>query len=307
MGQYLTRLFFSFLIGIVFAISLAFILIRFLPGGPLDSETHMPLEVKESLASYYHLNLPLHEQYFIYLKNILSFNFGESIYFQGQSVLRVIGDYYNPTLQLAFYAGVFYIISGILLGTVSSLFYQKTLDHLIVGGVNLCLALPSLFWGPLLIYIFSLKLGVLPAALLNSSVHFILPVLVLSLKPMAALTLLCRSKMLSVLKENFIKTAYAKGLSRSAVFFKHALKNSSSFILSVLSPQLALLFSGAMVVEALFSISGLGQLFVLAVNERDYPLILGMTLLSTFIIMLFNFLTRFLSACIDPRLAEVNE
>lgn len=302
MGRFIVKLFLTFITNFFLVILFTFFLIRVLPGNPIDGELPLKPEVQSKMIEYYKLNESLIYQLVYYIRDILNFNLGSSIYFQGQSVYDLLYNYGKATFILSFIASIVFILIGFFLGTISAMKYESKVDRSILFFSNLFLSLPSLLWGPLLIYFFSIKMNLLPPALLDGPSYYILPIATLSLKPASTLILVLRSKLLEIKKENYIITAKAKGLSTIKVYFIHAIKNSIPFVLSFLSLQLVSLFSGSLVVESLFSISGLGKLFVLSVNERDYPLIMGMIILVTFIILLFDYVSKVLSLYVDPRL-----
>ncbi len=288
----------------LFFISAAnFFLMKLIPGGPFDTDKKVPPEVLRALEAKFRLDLPWWDQYFEYMKGILfHWDWGPSLKFLGQKVSEIIMDGLPVSIELGCYALGVALVLGIISGTLAAAYRGTWIDRVSMGVAVLGISLPSFLVGALAIVFFAQKLGILPAAMWDSPAHKVLPTLVLGIRPAALIARLTRSSVLETLQMDFIRTARAKGLSRTKVLFVHALRNSLLPVLSLLGPLAATVLTGSFVIEYMFSVPGLATHFIQAVNNRDYPLLMGATLLYAAMLVFLNFCTEALSVSVDPRL-----
>jgi peptide/nickel transport system permease protein len=268
------------------------------------------------MREQYGLNDPLIVQYFKWLGNILQGDFGRS-FSRHQPVFDVILEAVPITISLALIGITMEFIFGILLGVISAVKQGTKLDRTLTVSALFIYSMPEFWLSLMLIIIFSLKLGWFPASNLNSIGadsfgtvefildrlhHLVLPIFVLSLGGTAGLARYVRGQMLEVIRQDYIRTARAKGLSEKIVIFKHALRNALLPVVTILGGSLPALFSGALFIEVIFAIPGMGRIAVEAVFARDYPLIIANTFISGTLIVLGNLLADVLYAVVDPRI-----
>jgi oligopeptide transport system permease protein len=294
---------FSALVTLMAVSLLTFGLMKLVPGGPFDGDKALPPEVLAALNAKFRLNLPWFEQYFLYVRDILvSFDFGPSIKYIGRSVTDIIRDSLPVSLELGLYALILAVSLGILLGVLAAAYRGTWLDlgsmFVAISGVSL----PSFLVGALAILLFAQHLQWLPAALWDGPEHRVLPTLVLGLRPAAIIARLTRSAVLEVLYMDYVRTARAKGLSPQRVLFVHVLRNALVPVLTVLGPMTATILTGSFVIEYVFSVPGLASHFIQAVSNRDYPLVMGVTLLYACFLVTTNLLVDFVYGLVDPRM-----
>ena len=302
LSQYLLQRVLGAFASLFFVATLTFVLLRILPGGPFDTEKALPPEVKANIEAKYQLNAPLYEQYGSYILNLFKGNLGESYKYLGRSVTDIIIESFPVSFQLGMYALVISFLIGIPMGVVSAARHNQSMDRwamfLAVSGVSL----PSFLVAPILIYIFSFYFKLLPPAFWNGPEYYILPSFVLGVRPAAVIARLTRSSVLEVIRSDYIRTAKAKGLSAMVVLYKHVLKNSLIPVLTFSGPLLAGILSGSFIIELIFSVPGMGKHLIQSVSNRDYPLILGMTLIFSFMLILSNLIVDLLYSYFDPRI-----
>lgn len=284
--------------------TVTFIIMHIVPGGPFDAEKQLPPEIKANIEEKYHLDKPLHTQYLLYMGGLLRGDLGPSYKYLGRSVNDVIYDTFPVSIKL----GVIAFILALLIGTGSGILSAsakeraKWIDRasmlMAIGGVSI----PHFVLAALLILILSQTFHVFPPALWEGWEYTILPAVSLSAAPAAYMARLMRSTLLDVLKEDYIRTGYAKGLPVGAILFKHALKNAVTPIITFSGPLFAALITGSFIIEYIFSIPGMGKYFVTAVINRDYPLIMGVTLVYAVLIVLANLAVDLLYFFVDPRI-----
>lgn len=283
--------------------TITFIIMHVVPGGPFDTEKQLPPEIKANIEEKYHLDKPFHEQYFLYLGSLIKGDMGPSYKYTGRSVNDVIKDTFPVSIELGLIAFVVAIITGTGTGILSAAAHNrvKWLDRasmlMAVGGVSI----PHFVLAALLILILSQSLHIFPPALWEGWDYSILPAVSLAAAPAAYIARLMRSSFLDVLKQDYIRTCYAKGLPARTIYLKHALKNAVSPLITLSGPLLAALITGSFIIEYIFSIPGMGKYFVTAVINRDYPLIMGVTLIYAVLIVLANISVDLLYSMIDPR------
>jgi oligopeptide transport system permease protein len=290
------------LITLLVLVTATFWLLHVLPGGPFDTDTALAPEVKAKLEQRYHLDQPILKQYLIYMKSLGSGDFGSSLTYIDENVSDIIAGTLPVTIKLGFFALIFSYAAGIAGGLLAARFHRRWLENAImffaVGGVSM----PSFLLAPLLILVFSFWLDWFPPALWEGPQYYILPVLTLSFRHAAMIARMVRASALDVIQSDFVRTAEAKGLPQWKVLWKHVLKNSLIPLLGISGTIVASILSGSFIVEVLFAIPGLGRHLVESVFNRDYPLILSLTLLYGVILCLTTLVLDLLSMAVDPRM-----
>ncbi|HCX78798.1 MAG TPA: peptide ABC transporter permease [Firmicutes bacterium] len=309
MLEFLVRRLLSAILAIWVVITVTFFVMHAIPGGPFQKDKVLLPAIKENIEKRYKLNDPLLVQYKDYLGNLLKGDLGPSFKYRGQTVNGIIAARFPVSLQLGLVAFAIAITLGISAGILAALNQGRLLDYLTMSFSTLGVSIPSFILGTLLMLILSYRLGWLPAATWGTPLHIIMPAISLAALPTAYIARLTRSSMLDVLNQDYMKTAKAKGLPRRRVVWIHAIKNAIIPVLTYSGPLLAGIITGTFVVENIFAVPGLGKHFVTSIYNRDYTVILGMTVFySTFLIGL-NMLVDIAYSLFDPRikLAERKE
>ena len=283
-------------------ITVTFFVMHAVPGGPFVGEKATTPAVQAAMEAKYGLDKPLLEQYGTYLKDIVTkFDFGPSLKQRGRMVIDIIFDGMKTSLKLGLIAAGVAALIGIVLGAIAALRRNKIIDRVIMVITTAFVSMPSFIIGSLLLLAFSLSLHWFPA---NGAAKggLVLPIVTLALYPMAYITRLTRSSMLDVLGQDYIRTARAKGVSGPKVIFGHALKNSLIPVLTYFGPMLAYIVTGSLVVEQIFAVPGIGRAFVSSITNRDYPMIMGTTIILAALIVIMNLVTDILYKVVDPRI-----
>ena len=283
-------------------ITVTFFVMHAVPGGPFVGEKAISPAAQAALEAKYGLDKPLMQQYFTYLKDVVTkFDFGPSLKQRGRNVIDIIADGMKTSVKLGVIAACLAAVIGIPLGAVAALNRNKLIDKFIMVVTTAFVSMPSFIMGSLLLVIFAIKLQVLPA---NGSTTqgLILPIITLSLYPMAYITRLTRSSMLDVLGQDYIRTARAKGVSKRNIIFGHALKNSLIPVITYFGPMLAYIVTGSLVVEQIFAVPGIGRAFVSSITNRDYPMVMGTTIVLAVLIVVMNLVSDILYTIVDPRI-----
>ena len=301
MGYIIKRIFNAFIV-LWIVITITFFLMHAIPGGPFTAEKSLPPYVLHSIEERYKLNDPLYKQYGDYLCNLVQGDLGPSFKYPGRSVNDIIKDGFPVSFKLGIEAILIAIIIGIPAGILAGVKKDKWQDRAVNFFTTLGVAVPSFVVAALLIYVLSTKLHLLPAAMWNGWRYEIMPALALSGMPMSFIARLTRSSMLDILSQDYIKTARAKGLSWSKVLIKHALPNSLIPVVTYLGPMTASILTGSFVIETIFAIPGLGQYFVTSIYNRDYTVILGVTIFYSVIVIVLNMVVDLLYPLLDPRI-----
>jgi len=281
-----------------------FFLAHAVPGGPFEKDRRMPEEVKKRLEAYYGLDQPLPTQLVTYVGNLCKGDLGPSLKYPGWSVNAVIGSRIPVSVQLGLAALLIAILIGIPVGVLAASRPNTWLDRVPMGFTLLGICVPSFVLGPLFALVFALGLGWFPPCGWGSPIHFILPALTLGLVTAAPLARLTRGKVIEAGNQDYVRTARAKGLPERRVWFVHALRNGILPVVTYLGPAAAGLVSGSFVVESLFDVPGLGRLFVSAIINRDFTLILGTTLVYAVALLVLNLVADLAKAALDPRVAR---
>ncbi|ABB15904.1 ABC transporter permease [Carboxydothermus hydrogenoformans] len=293
---------FSGIIAVWLIATITFFLMHSIPGGPFTDAKKLPPEVEKNLMAKYHLDQPLLKQYEYYMLNLLKGDLGVSIKYEGRTVNEIIKDGFPVSASLGFIALLIAVTFGVLLGIISALKKNSILDYISVIIATIGFSVPSFILATLLMYIFALKLNLLPAALWETPANAILPSISLAFLPMAFITRMVRANLLEELEKDYIKTARAKGLSEKTVIFKHALKNAILPVVTYLGPMAAGIFTGSFVIEKIFVIPGLGRDFVTSITNRDYTVIMGLTIFYSVLLIFMNLLVDISYGFIDPRI-----
>ena len=282
--------------------SITFLLLRLLPGGPFDQEKALAPEIKANIEAKYHLDKPLYWQYTHYMKGLLRGYLGESYKYTDRNISDILKDSLPISIQLGVYALILAFLIGVPIGVFSAQ-RQNTLSDrtamiLSISGVSL----PSFVIAPLFILFFSFYLGWLEPALWEGTLFYILPAVVLGLRPASVIARLTRSSVLDAASADYVRTGRAKGLDETTLFYKHILKNAFLPVLTFSAPLTAGILTGSFIIEKIFAIPGLGQHFINSVTNRDYPLILGALLVYSFLLILSNLIVDLLYTYFDPRI-----
>jgi ABC-type dipeptide/oligopeptide/nickel transport system permease component len=290
-------------IPVLLVISLiTFSLGHIIPGGPFDREKKLPKEIIANLEAYYGLDDPLWKQYTDYLWNALHGDLGPSYSSRSRTVNDIIKENFPVSAQLGVLALLIAMVIGIPLGMVSALKQNSYIDYFCMFFALLGVSVPAMTLGPVVVWFFALKLNILPVARWGTWQQAILPAFTLGIGSAALLARLTRASMLQVIREDYIRTARAKGVSEINVTVHHALKNALIPVVTVLGPLFAYLVTGSLIVEQIFAIPGCGKYFVTSVGNRDYPVMLGIMLLYAVLIIVANLVVDLTYAWIDPRI-----
>ena len=286
-------------------IVVSYVLMYAAPGGPFDSERTLAPEIMASLEGKYGLDQPLAVQIWRYLAAIVTeFDFGPSFHYTDRTVNTIIAQGFPVTLTYGAWSFAVAVLVGVSLGIAAAVRHNTFLDYLAVGVTIGAQVLPNFVMAPILTLIFTLWLGWLPGGGWQGGQwpYLVMPVIALSTSFMASIARITRSSMLEVLNASFIRTARAKGLPRRRVVFRHALKPALLPVVSYLGPAFVGMITGSVVIDFFFATGGIGQFFVNSALNRDYPVLMGVTILAGALTVAFNLLVDLLYAWIDPRI-----
>jgi oligopeptide transport system permease protein len=295
---------------VFFVIVITFSLMHLASGSPWDKAGGRQLSqvVIDNLNRKYGLNRPIYEQFVLYVWNVLHFDFGLSYQYQGKTVVELIGGGWPYTATIGVLAFALIVPFGIGLGVIAALRQNSRVDYATMGFATFSASFPNFVIGALMIVFFSVLMYkwtggefFLPAGGWGVDDHLIMPAVTLALLPIAYTARLTRASTLEVIRQDYVRTAWAKGLSERLVVVRHVLKNALIPVVTTLGPTFAFLVTGSVIVEQVFSIPGIGRAFVQAVNSRDYPMILGTTVLFSIVIAVANLIVDILYVFIDPR------
>ncbi|MCW8331680.1 oligopeptide ABC transporter permease OppB [Photobacterium sp. SDRW27] len=285
-------------------ITISFFLMRFAPGNPFSSERPLPPEVMANIEAKYGLDKPVFEQYTTYLGNIVQGDFGPSFKYKDFTVNELVTKALPVSAKIGFFAFIFALVMGVTVGTIAALKQNSWIDYTIMSTAMAGVVMPSFILAPVLIYIFSINLGWLPAGGWNdgSMIYMLLPMFGMSLLYVATFARITRGSMIETLNSNFIRTARAKGLSYPYIIIKHALRPALLPVVSYMGPAFVGIITGSVVIETIFGLPGIGKLFVNAAFNRDYSLVLGITILIGTLTIIFNAIVDIVLAYIDPKI-----
>ena len=288
-------------------VTFSFFIMKVAPGGPFSAERNPPPEVLANINKVYHLDEPLPKQYVRYLGNMLRGDLGPSFRYKDYTVNDLIGNTMPNSLILGITALCSALVFGLLVGLISAVKRNSVADYAAMSVAVIGISIPLFVVGPLLMLLFAVKLKWLPTSGWITGRQglktLIMPALALSLPYFAYIARLSRASVLEVLRSDYIRTAYAKGLSYPVVLFKHALKGAMLPVISYLGPAFAGIITGSVVIERIFLVPGLGTFFVQSALNRDYTLIMGTVVMYSIILILMNFVVDILYAVIDPRIS----
>ncbi len=297
-----------------FVVSLSFFLMHVAPGGPFDAEANLEPQVIENLKAAYDLDKPLISQYLIYLGKAAVGDFGPSIIYQDRTVTQLIATGLPVSLRIGLSAIFLAGITGIAFGLLAALKQNRPTDYVLMGVAMTGIAVPSFVLAPLMTLIFGVILKLLPIATLEPGgglaralpalaplTPYILPVIALAIPQVAIIARLTRGAMIEVLRQNYIRTARAKGLAEQRVVWRHALQAGLLPVVSYLGPAIAGIVTGAVVVESIFQLPGMGRFFIQGAINRDYPLVLGIVIIFAAAVIVMNLLVDLLYGVLDPK------
>jgi len=310
LGVYILRRVLWMIPVVFFVIVITFVLMHSATGSPWDKTGGRQLSqvVVDNLNKKYGLDRPVFEQFLLYLWNVLHFDFGLSYQYQGKSVIQLISEGWPYTATIGTLAFLLIVPVGVGLGVLAALRQNTRVDYATMGFATLAASFPNFVVGALMVVLFSVLTYkwtggnfFLPAGGWGVDDHLVMPVITLSLLPIAYTARLTRASTLETIRQDYIRTAWAKGLPERLVVIRHVLKNSLIPVVTTLGPTFAFLVTGSVIVETVFSIPGIGRAFVVAVTSRDYPMILGTTVLFSIVIATANLIVDVLYVFIDPR------
>lgn len=282
-------------------VTLTFFMIRIAPGGPFDAEKALPPAIEANLAAKYHLDEPLWRQYGRYLGQLARGDLGPSFHYEDYTVNELIAQGLPISAAIGLAAMTLALLVGVAVGTVAALRQNRAADHTVMALAMTGISIPSFVVAPLLILVFAVQLGWLPAGGTGSPAHLILPVLALALAPVAYIARLTRGGLIEVWRQPYIRTARAKGLPLWLILARHAARPALLPVVSYLGPALAGVMTGSVVIESIFGLPGVGRYFILGALNRDYTLVMGVVVFYGVLIIAFNLLVDLLYACLDPR------
>lgn len=302
MLEYILRRILSAIFAIWVVITVTFIIMHAIPGGPFQKDKVLPDAIRENIETRYKLDQPLIRQYTDYLGNLVKGDLGPSFRYRGQTVNGIISERFPVSLELGLTAFVIAIVVGISAGILAALNQGKFQDYVTMSISTIGVAVPSFILGSLLMYFLSYRWGLLPSATWGSPLHVIMPALSLAGLPTAYIARLTRSSMLDVLNQDYMKTARSKGLRRRRIIWLHGVKNAIIPVLTYSGPLLAAIITGTFVVENIFAVPGLGKHFVTGIYNRDYTVILGLTIFYSVFLIGLNVLVDLAYSLFDPRI-----
>jgi oligopeptide transport system permease protein len=284
-------------------IAIAFFMIRVAPGGPFDTERALLPEIEANLRTAYHLDEPLYQQFLRYLGGLVQGDFGPSFQYRDFTVTELIMTGFPVSLRLGGAAILLAFVIGTLAGSIAALRQNSRVDYSVMAVSMTGISIPNFVMAPILILVFAVYLGWLPAGGLGdgSISNMVLPVIALALPQIAYIARLTRGSMIEVLRSNFIRTARAQGLSTTRILLRHALKPALLPVVSYLGPATAAVITGSVVIEQIFGVPGLGRFFVQGALNRDYTLVMGVVIFYGVLIIVFNFLVDLAYAWLDPK------
>ena len=300
MWKYVIKRIFLAIVSMFIVCVVTFFAMNAIPGGPFNTEKAKSAAVKAVLEKRFHLDQPVGKQFVIYMGNLLHGDFGVSLK-TGRDIRTTIFQSFSISAKIGLMAIIVAIIFGIVFGSLAALKRNKLPDRLIIFFSTLATAMPSFVLASLLLLVFCIQMKIIPVWS-TSSHNYVLPVISLSLYPMAYITRLTKTSMLDVLGQDYVRTARAKGLSQGKVIFRHALRNALIPVITYIGPMAASILTGSLVIEKIFTIGGLGSKFVDCISNRDYPMIMGTTIFLASLMIIMNLLSDLVYKLVDPRI-----
>jgi oligopeptide transport system permease protein len=302
MIAYLTKRFFANLVAFWFIVTITFFLMKAIPGDPFTQEKALPKEILQSLYEHYKLNDPWYVQYGNYLKGIVTWNLGPSFKYKARTVNDIINSGFPVSAVLGLEAILLAVSLGIFLGSVAALKQNQWQDYTCMVVAVIGISVPSFILAAFLQYILAIKLDLLPVARWGTFQQSVMPAIALAALPAAFIARLTRASMVEVLSLDYIKTARSKGLSDMTVILKHGLRNGILPVITYLGMLTANILTGSFIIEKIFGIPGLGQWFINSITNRDYTVIMGITVFYSIILLSAIFLVDIVYCWIDPRI-----
>lgn len=283
-------------------VTISFFMMRMAPGGPFSRERQLPAEVEANLIKAYHLDEPLWQQFLRYLGNVLQGDFGPSFKYKDFSVNELIWGGFPTSAMLGGTAMLLALLVGVTAGAVAALRQNSMTDHGTMAVAMIGIAIPNFVVAPVLTLVLGLWLGWFPVGGWGDLVHWVLPIFALALLPIANIARLTRGSMIEVLRSNFVRTARSKGLPERVTITRHALKAAMLPVVSYLGPAIAGIITGSVIIEQIFNIPGIGRYFVQAALNRDYTLVMGVTIFYGALIIFLNLLADLVYGFLDPKI-----
>jgi oligopeptide transport system permease protein len=285
-------------------VTISFFMMRLAPGSPFTSERGYPPEVMANIEAKYHLNEPLTTQYMSYWKSLAQGDLGPSFKYKDYSVNELLAQAFPVSVKLGLYAFILALVLGVTFGVIAALRQNSWLDYLLMTFSMTGVVIPSFVTAPILILLFAVTLRWLPGGCWNNGAlnNMILPTVALSLVYLAGIARIMRGSMIEVMNSQFIRTARAKGLPMRVIVWKHALRPALLPVISYLGPAFVGIITGSIVIETIFGLPGIGQLFVNGALNRDYGMVLSLTILMGILTIAFNAIVDLLYAVIDPKI-----
>lgn len=285
-------------------ITISFFMMRFAPGNPFSSERSLPPEVLANIEAKYGFDKPVLEQYFGYLGNLLQGDLGPSFKYKDFSVNELVAQALPVSAEIGLYAFLGAVFFGVLLGIIAALKQNSWLDYVTMSTAMIGVVIPSFVLAPILVLIFAITLKWLPAGGWHDGAasYLVLPVIGMMMHYIATIARITRGSMIETMNANFIRTARAKGLPLHRIILRHALRPAMLPVVSYLGPAFVGIITGSVVIETIFGLPGIGQLFVNGALNRDYSMVLGLTILIGALTIIFNALVDILYAVIDPKI-----
>lgn len=302
MIRYSVKRFFANLLALWVIVSITFFLMKAIPGDPFTQEKALPKEILQSLYEHYKLNDPWYIQYLNYLKSIVTWNLGPSFKYKARTVNDIINSGFPISAILGLEAMFLAISAGVFLGTIAALKQNRWQDYTAMVIAVIGISVPSFILAATLQYLLSIKLDLLPVARWGTFKQSIMPAIALAALPTAFIARLTRANMVEVLSMDYIKTARSKGLSDWSVITKHALRNALLPVVTLIGMLTANILTGSFIIEKIFGIPGLGQWFINSITNRDYTVIMGITVFYSIILLASIFLVDLVYGWIDPRI-----
>ncbi|MBN8199132.1 MULTISPECIES: ABC transporter permease [Bacillaceae] len=302
MAKYIGKRLVYMLLSLWMIVTATFFFMRIAPGNPFASEKKLPPEIEANLNAHFGLDKPWYAQYWEYLVRIVNWDFGPSFKYKSQTVNDLINEGFPVSFLLGMEAIFIAVAVGVLLGIIAALKHNRWPDYTAMIVAVLGISVPSFIMASFLQYFLAIKMGIFPVARWESFMHTVLPAVALASTPMAFIARLTRSSMLEVLANDYIKTAKSKGLSRGVITVKHTVRNALLPVVTYMGPLTAGILTGSFVIERIFGIPGLGAHFVTSINNRDYTVIMGVTVFYSILLLVSILLVDIAYGIIDPRI-----
>lgn len=285
-------------------ISISFILVHSAPGSPFTDDRDISPELMKNIEAKYHLDKPLYVQYVYYLKDVVSWDFGPSFKYKDFTINELVNASFAVSVKIGFWAFVLAIVVGVSCGIAGALNQNTKIDYAVMSFAMVGVAIPNFVLGPILVVIFAIYYKVLPGGGWNGGniEYIILPVIAMSFRYIASIARIMRASMIEVLNSNFIRTAKAKGMASKYIIIHHALRPAILPVVSYMGPAFVGIITGSVVIETIFGLPGIGQLFVNGALNRDYNMVLTLTIIVGGLMILFNTIVDILYVVIDPKI-----